>query len=95
FFAPMTPLTAQPAMGLGAAGREVQGRVVRRIRIGVDGTVKSIENLTDDGPPRQAGSIDAPAVNRAATASLPRRVGGDDLGERRQQASPGTKIPAN
>ncbi|KAF4696918.1 hypothetical protein FOZ60_014694 [Perkinsus olseni] len=71
FFAPMTPLTAQPAMGLGAAGREVQGRVVRRIRIGVDGTVKSIEDLTDDGQPRQAGSIEAPAVNRAATASLP------------------------
>ncbi|KAF4702185.1 hypothetical protein FOZ62_011330 [Perkinsus olseni] len=78
FFAPMTPLTAQPAMGLGAAGREVRGRVVRRIRIGVDGTVKSIEDLTDDGQPRQAGSIEAPAVNRAATASLPRtsQVGG-------------------
>ncbi|KAF4707902.1 hypothetical protein FOZ62_011444, partial [Perkinsus olseni] len=71
FFAPMTPLTAQPVMGLGVSGREVQGRVVRRIRIGVDGTVKSIEDLTDDGQPRQAGSIEAPAVNRAATASLP------------------------
>ncbi|EER12343.1 dc3, putative [Perkinsus marinus ATCC 50983] len=68
FTAPLAPNTQFP--GFGPPPKELEGRVVRRIRIGIDGTVKSIEDLTDRDDTRPADVAEAPAVTRTVTASV-------------------------
>ncbi|EER07788.1 hypothetical protein Pmar_PMAR021369, partial [Perkinsus marinus ATCC 50983] len=68
FFAALTPNTQFP--GFVPPPRELEGRVVRRIRIGIDGTVKSIEDLTGRDDTRPADVAEAPAVTRTVTASV-------------------------